>query len=102
MNYEAMSTGYRGILCLYCSQPIPIPARAKRVESASHKPQPDNAREEQPQVILLRCRRCEKEAPYGIAEIVDFKGPLKPVGPRRPRLAGGASHPRQTPKAANS
>jgi hypothetical protein len=102
MNYEAIPTGYRGILCLYCSQPIPIPARAKMLESESHKSQPDNRSEEQPQVILLRCKCCEKEAPYAVAEIAHFQGPAKPFGQRRSRLAGATSHPRQIPKAANS
>jgi len=50
----------RGVICIHCGSPTPI--------SQSHFG-----------VSLLRCRLCNKEAPYGEADIIDLPAALAAV-----------------------
>ena len=63
MNVEAVRQSYRGVRCLSCRQPIPLPA------ILSH-----SAHEHPGRVFSLRCRACEREKPYRASEITEFEG----------------------------
>ncbi len=63
MNMEAVRQSYRGVRCLSCRQPIPLPA------ILTH-----SAHEHPGRVFSLRCRACEREKPYRATEIMDFEG----------------------------
>jgi hypothetical protein len=61
---------YRGVLCLCCRQPIPLPAIITRMEITSAS----SAGEEGDRVFTLRCRACEREMPYRASNVVEIKG----------------------------
>jgi hypothetical protein len=63
---------YRGVRCLHCKAPIPVPAvvgltRLAPAEGAA-------ASVGNSQVFNVRCPACHKEKPYWTMEIVNFVG----------------------------
>lgn len=71
MNQEAVQQSYRGVRCLSCRQPIPLPAIFLEVDSRLRG---EGADEHSTRVFSLRCRACEREKPYRVSDIVDFEG----------------------------
>ncbi|HEV2522450.1 MAG TPA: hypothetical protein VGT24_08720 [Candidatus Acidoferrales bacterium] len=58
-----------GVICLHCRMHTPLPKPAKQAGN-------DNAfRGSSPEIAIVRCRKCGKEAPYLAHEIVIFKEP---------------------------
>ena len=93
MNQEAVKQSYRGVMCMSCRQPIPLPAIVTRIEVL-----PDaTGREPRGHVFSLRCRSCNREKPYRSCDIVEFDGAPRPRPSfaRQPqrvgRVAGGLS-----------
>ena len=90
MNQEASKQSYRGVRCLSCRQPIPLPGILSKWDSnlgaKDSGGAPHSAR-----VFSLRCRVCEQEKPYRVADIVEFEG-----APRawafRPRMRQPQGH----------
>jgi hypothetical protein len=65
---------YRGVLCLHCRQPIPLPAAVtRRVAEGGEKGQ-DFFSEMGPRVFTLRCRACHGEGLYAESKFVDCEG----------------------------
>jgi hypothetical protein len=58
---------FRGVVCLHCKAPVPVPAIVDANEATE-----DSTRKSQ--VFNLRCPCCHKEKPYRTREIVDFEG----------------------------
>lgn len=82
MTIEADRQIFRGVVCLHCKAPIPVPAivHSLEVSSEEESQSPRNS-----QVFNLRCPSCHKEKPYRTREIVDFEGtPEKPRFAERP------------------
>lgn len=72
MTIETERPTFRGVICLHCNAPIPVPAIVGRLqpeESEGAETSPRKA-----QVFNLRCPQCHKEKPYRTREIVDFEG----------------------------
>lgn len=91
---QDLKQSYRGVLCVSCRQPIPVPAIVVTMEAESDE-------EQHVRVFNLRCRACEKEQPYRSTDIVDFDG--MPRTRRRARLATTvASIPGALGRAANA
>ena len=61
---------YRGVLCLCCRQPIPLPAIASRREPTSESAPAQRG----DRVYSLRCRACDKEMPYRESAVVEIEG----------------------------
>lgn len=63
---------FRGVVCLHCKAPIPVPNIVRIMQAA------DSAGLDSPprkcQVFNLRCPACFKEKPYRTMEILDFEG----------------------------
>jgi hypothetical protein len=82
---------YRGVLCSFCRQPIPLPAIVASAESARKTVSAGITEEHVSKSFHIRCRACEKECSYRTAEIADFEG-----APRarsfRARSASGMVH----------
>jgi hypothetical protein len=84
MTLKAELRHYRGVECLHCKNPIPIPAVVEarenllRGEDGAHS-------QASSRVFTLRCHVCHKEKPYRTREIVDFEGDsamkVPPAGP---------------------
>ena len=77
MSQNAVQQSYRGVLCLSCRQPIPLPAILIDIDSRLRGLIAGNAEEPSTRVFSLRCRSCEREKPYRMTDIVDFSGEPK-------------------------
>jgi hypothetical protein len=74
MNQEATLQSYRGVRCLSCRQPIPLPAILLKMDSTLNHKEEGADHEHPTRVFSLRCRACEREKPYRAADILDFEG----------------------------
>ena len=64
---EQLEVGITGVVCLHCGMHTPVPNSVSRGNSA---PVSTSVR---PQISLIRCTGCGKEAPYLADEIVFLK-----------------------------
>lgn len=71
MTINTNSPTYRGVECLHCKAPIPVPSIVSH-EAAGNAG--EQASQGKSQVFNLRCPFCHKEKPYRTREIVDFEG----------------------------
>lgn len=66
---------YRGVRCLFCNQPIELPAIISRLEEENDNENSDDATIPfGARVFALRCGICEKEYPYSADEIIEVEG----------------------------
>jgi len=84
MSHEGVVEHYRGVLCGYCRQPIPLPAIVERLTTRENGYPARGAH-----VFNLRCRACHREKPYRREEIAEFQGTP------RPRFSRSTSSPFQ-------
>lgn len=93
MMQDVAKQSYRGVLCMSCRQPIPLPGIVIKME-VLEAGKPSDQHEH---VFKLRCRACDKEKPYRSRDIVEFEGTPRLRAPsiRAPqgvgRQAGGLS-----------
>jgi hypothetical protein len=84
MTSNTTSPTFRGVECLHCKAPIPVPAIVSNVQTANDSMEASQGRA---QVFNLRCPYCHKEKPYRTREIVDFEETFESKeapGPRTP------------------
>jgi hypothetical protein len=82
MTIETERPTFRGVVCLHCKAPVPVPAIVGTVEDANDGTE---SFQRKSQVFNLRCPSCQKEKPYRTREIVDFEGtPERAIAPERP------------------
>jgi hypothetical protein len=82
MTIETERPTFRGVVCLHCKEPVPVPAIVGTVEDANDGTE---SFQRKSQVFNLRCPSCQKEKPYRTREIVDFEGtPEKAIAPECP------------------
>jgi len=74
MSLEIERQHFRGVVCLYCKAPIPVPAVVGAHENAIHGEEQAESSQANSRVFTLRCSSCHKEKPYRTREIVDFEG----------------------------
>jgi hypothetical protein len=79
MTLETERKSFRGVVCLHCTAPIPVPAIVRDIQEALLQA-PEGARDKS-RVFNLRCPVCHKEKPYRSREIVNFEGMPVPVAP---------------------
>ncbi len=72
MTIEAERQTFRGVVCLHCKAPIPVPAIVGSLQAAEGEGAESSQRKSQ--VFNIRCPQCHKEKPYRTREIVDFEG----------------------------
>jgi L-lactate utilization protein LutB len=75
MMQETKAQQYRGVMCGYCRQPIPVSGTIDRMVREHTD---EDTQEVRPRVFNLRCRACEKEKQYRISDIVEFEGSPRP------------------------
>jgi hypothetical protein len=85
MSEDVPKQSYRGVLCMSCRQPIPLPAIVLTLGVLGGE-----------RVFTLRCRACNRERPYRSVDIIEFEGvPRSRVsyirGPRGVRRQQGLS-----------
>ena len=84
MTIETERPTFRGVACLHCKEPVPVPAIVGTLQDANDGTE---SFQRKSQVFNLRCPNCQKEKPYRTREIVDFEGtPETMVPPERPAL----------------
>jgi len=82
MTLETERPTFRGVVCLHCKAPVPVPAIVGSLLAASADAESSQRKS---QVFNLRCPCCHKEKPYRTREIVDFEGtPETAMSPERP------------------
>ena len=69
MTIETERPTFRGVVCLHCKAPIPVPAIVDSLQASEGDSAPRKS-----QVFNVRCPECHKEKPYRTREIVDFEG----------------------------
>lgn len=73
---------FRGVVCLHCQAPIPVPAIVGGLQEI---PEGEESSQRKSQVFNLRCPCCHKEKPYRTREIVDMEGtPETALSPEPP------------------
>jgi len=78
MVAEITKQSYRGVLCMSCRQPIPLPEIVIRMEVHSEVKASEAASDQHDHVFSLRCRACSREKPYRSSDIVEFEGAPRP------------------------
>ena len=69
---ETQHQQFRGVVCLHCKAPIPVPAVVGR--TGVDLREGEEALQGNSQVFAVRCPVCLKEKPYWTKEIVTFEG----------------------------
>ena len=83
MTIETEHSTFRGVVCLHCKAPIPVPAIVSSLQASASEEIGSSPRKSQ--VFNVRCPSCHKEKPYRMREIVDFEGSAeKALFPERP------------------
>jgi len=77
MSQKAVQQSYRGVRCLSCRQPIPLPSILIEIDSRLRGLNAENTDEPSTRAFSLRCRACEREKPYRMSDILDFEGAPK-------------------------
>lgn len=96
---QELTKHYRGVLCQYCRQPIPLPGIITHIESLQTESGARLGEEHRSRVFSLRCRSCEKEMPYRTKDILEIAGVPKP---RVSRAHGRGLRPNDLSSAANA
>jgi len=83
MTLETERPTFRGVICLHCKEPVPVPAIVGNPKSATGEGESRTGRS---QVFNVRCPACHKEKPYRTSEILEFEGSpnqvnLRPASP---------------------
>jgi len=78
MTQDVIKQSYRGVRCLSCRQPIPVPAILAKADATLSGQSSASAEESYTRVFSLRCRACNREKPYCASDIVEFEGSPRP------------------------
>jgi hypothetical protein len=87
MTKETERPTFRGVVCLHCKAPIPVPPIVGSLQSAGSEGTESSQRKSQ--VFNIRCPQCHKEKPYRTREIVDFAGTIEMAMTPEPRAPRG-------------
>jgi hypothetical protein len=98
---ESPAQSYRGVRCLTCTQPIPLPAILASIDFEAEEKDPDVS--VRCRVFSLRCRSCEREKLYHAHQVETFEGAPKPrVSRARRPLPSSSPHGLPNSKAARA
>jgi hypothetical protein len=70
---EFKKSHFRGVSCSRCRARIPVSAKVARLQEELNLENTNAAR-----TFALRCRSCEEEGVYAVANIQDFEGEPEP------------------------
>jgi hypothetical protein len=76
---------YRGVVCVWCREPIAVSARVARLLDGFESEQTNP-----PHAFIARCKLCEQENIYSIADVRTFDGEPRRKSPKA-RAAGSAA-----------
>lgn len=72
MNLMTSIPKYHGVRCQFCGQPIRVSAQIAHKAAAFQSK--EYAQDTERGILNLRCRVCEKENLYNLAEVVEITG----------------------------
>ena len=72
MTIETERPTFRGVVCLHCKAPVPVPAIVGSFQAGAIEGNESSQRKSQ--VFNIRCPQCHKEKPYRTREILEFEG----------------------------
>lgn len=103
MTVDVPKQSYRGVLCMSCRQPIPLPAILNALEAV---PEKSSEADSHPalageRVFSLRCRACGREKPYRSMEIIELEGSPRPQVDYIRNVIGVRRRPGGLSRAAN-
>ena len=75
MNSMTSIPKYHGVRCQFCGQAIRVSAQAANKAAAFQST--ETAQDAETGMLNLRCRVCEKENFYSIADVIEITGPRK-------------------------
>jgi hypothetical protein len=65
---------YRGVLCIHCRQPIPLPVMVSCLEYDFEDEDTSKPQKAGRSVLALRCRACQEEGLYTESKFIDCEG----------------------------
>ena len=71
---QASQERYRGVLCLHCRQPIPLPAAIVRRQAERKNNVSGEGVDVGPRAFALRCRACHGEGLYAESRFIECEG----------------------------
>jgi hypothetical protein len=74
MTEDALRQSYRGVQCMLCRQPIPLPPIVITLVVLPHPGEDGSRTAPTERAFTLRCRACNRERPYRSVDIVEFEG----------------------------
>ena len=93
---------YRGVLCIHCRQPIPLPTTVSRRAAEHEGMESGEAQDHGPRVFTLRCRVCGEEGLYSESKFIDCEGAPRTRTSRQGKSSPLPKDPRNLRRAANS
>jgi len=64
-----LKKGYSGVICFSCREPIPVSTKVARLRAESEYSEASATH-----TFIARCRLCEVEHTYSVAEVQSFEG----------------------------
>ncbi len=101
MIQEQKQERYRGVLCEFCRQPIPLPSIVARAEVVLGDIPEKTFSRDLARAFHIRCRACDKEASYHTSEIIEIEGAPRLRSFRARTTPGIARAGSELTKAAN-
>jgi hypothetical protein len=101
MNQSVEGKHFRGVVCVRCRQPIPVPSVVGRKGTSTRSIGQNSPQEMNSRVFTLRCRACQSEHPYTTTQIVDCEDAPGPRPSGRSFADGALGYGENATRAAN-
>lgn len=70
MLIEGTETQEKSVRCIFCAQQIPLSPRLASIYAVSNEEGKDSEERRRSRIMILRCSKCSREAPYRRDDVV--------------------------------